>query len=320
MVDWLLIIAIVFMLTLLTRLTRVAKVDPKFNASEDRWIVVSPMWGLCNRLRTLRVAHDLAKALNRKLAVVDNTNDNEFKSMFDGRLRDLFSSPFVTFLDAMPVTSTSNSTQFTYNGGDCSLTTSLTEMSAVTMKYLVIKACGLTVDGLTETNEFYKSLVPTTTVIQRMSLALAQIGPTTVGVHIRQGNISDYRKGNFFGAWKKDKDPNKLPTKCCTESNAVNQLCPDNAPHIEKFIEAMNKFNASKFFVCSDRPGCYKVLHDTFAERIISNPVEIEYDAKALNAFCDWYCLANCSQIIVTSISSFSTEAAKMNNAKVIAI
>lgn len=309
--NLLLIIVIVVLLQLLTKLTRVVEVDQL----TCQWIVVSPMWGLCNRLRTLRVAHDLAKALNRRLAVVDNTDDKEFKSMFNGRLRDLFTSQHLTFIDMLPA----ESSQFTYNN-DCTLTTSLTEMKKVRSKYIVIKACGLTVDGLTETNEFYKSLVPTTLTNQRMSSALAQITPTTVGVHIRQGNISDYRKGNFFGAWKKDQDPNKLPIECCTESNSAVSVCPDNAPRIEKFIEAMNKSNASNFFICSDRPGCYKALNDAFAGRIISNPVEIEYDANALNAFCDWYCLANCSQIIVTSISSFSGEAAKMNNAKVISL
>jgi len=316
--DWLFILLLLTLLTLLKLLKPLNQVD---HSKKDRWIVISPMWGLCNRLRTLRVAHDLAKALNRHLAVIDNTNDQEFKSMFNGRLRDLFSSQHLMFMDEMPTAGTVS--EFTYNSpsGDCTSKLTLAEMTKIKSDYIVIKACGLTVDGLSESDEFYKSIVPTPIAADRMMAALNQITPTTIGVHIRQGNISDYRKGNFFGAWKKDQDPNKLPIECCTSANAANQVCPDNAPHIEKFIEAIRGLDGPPtVFICSDRPGCYQVLQSTFPGRIISNPVEIEYDANALNAFCDWYCLANCSQIIVTSISSFSTEAAKMNNAKVISI
>lgn len=313
--DWLLIL---LLLTLLTLLKLLDQVD---HSKKDRWIVISPMWGLCNRLRTLRVGHDLAKALNRHLAVIDNTNDQEFTSMFNGRLRDLFSNQHVRFIDAVPTDGTVS--EFTYNSpnNDCTFVTTLAEMTKIESDYIVIKACGLSVYGLVESDEFYKSIIPTPIAANRMMAALNQISPTTVGVHIRQGNISDYRKGNFFGAWKKDQDPNKLPIQCCTSANSADQVCPDNAPHIEKFIDAIRTLHGSPtVFICSDRPGCYQVLTTAFPGRVISNPVEIEYDANALNAFCDWYCLAKCSQIIVTSISSFSTEAAKMNNAKVISI
>ena len=314
--NWLLIVVIIVALIVLT-----PNVEDGAPNVEDGWIVISPMWGLCNRLRTLRVAHDLAKALNRRLAVVDVAQDEEFKSMFNGRLRDLFVSRWLTFLDVVPQ---HQATRFTHNE-DCTLRTTLKEMQSVRSKYIVIRACGLTVDGgLTETNEFYQSLVPTALSTARMAQALSQITPNTIGVHIRQGNISDYRKGNFFGAWKQHQDPTKLPIECCDNGDNSDKVCPNNAPRIEQFIEKMKAENAvngtSTFFVCSDRPGCYNVLRQTFPGQIINNPVEIEYDAKALNAFCDWYCLAKCNQIIVTSISSFSGEAAKMNGAKVITL
>lgn len=311
-----------FVVLLFVLLFLLNALSPKTAAktSTNKQIVIIPMWGLCNRLRTIRVAHDLCKVLGRSLSVVDVDNDDgEFKTMFSGRLRDLFQSPLISFIDKVP----QQGHKLTYNAeADCSLIKSLQDFENLDDEpIIIIEACGLVVKGLTETNSFYKSISPSVKVMERIYGVLHRVKrENVIGVHVRQGNISDYNKGNFFGKWDKDNTkPQTLPITCCrSDENKNESPCPKNAPPIEQFATKMKTFDTSSFFVCSDRPGCYDDLQQMFPGRIINNPAEIEHEAKAFNAFCDWFCLSNCSKIIVTSISSFSGEAAKMNNVEVI--
>jgi len=71
----------------------------------------------------------------------------------------------------------------------------------------------------------------------------------------------------------------------------------------------------TKFFICSDRPGCILWLEQEFPKRLIHNEMIIEYEVDYIHSFCEWYCLAACNEMILSSSSSFSHEAAKMNDA-----
>ena len=280
--------------------------------TKDKWIVVVPMWGLCNRLRTLRVAYDLSQASGRRLAVVDDS-DSEFDTMFDGRLRDLFTSPHIEFWSRSDLSRIIHHPLHYNVQNDCSLSMRLDEFTRLQDKdILSLHCCGLSITGLNETNRFYESIIPTNIVRQRIQKTLDEIMRTNaIGVHIRQGTIADLNKSIFFGEWTEERS-NMLPVFCCNERFDTSS-CPDSAPRLERFVEAMRQEGSNKtFFICSDRPGCFLSLEQIFNKRILYNAIEVEYTANALNAFCDWYCLSHCSKIIASGVSSFSSEATKM--------
>jgi hypothetical protein len=137
---------------------------------------------------------------------------------------------------------------------------------------------------------------------------------STIGLHIRQGSVSDWHFGNFFGAWKDDKleNPDMEPHFCCFANKNKNlSSCPGNETVIDFFMDAMDLEPSDvKFFVASDRTGCTLYLHQHYPNRISTNGIKI-HDSKpdTFYGFMDWYCLAMCNNLIVSQVSSFSYEA-----------
>jgi hypothetical protein len=72
--------------------------------------------------------------------------------------------------------------------------------------------------------------------------------------------------------------------------------------------------NADLFFICTDRPGCLLVLEQEFPRKIVHNGIHAKFNIDTISSFCDWYCLSQCNELILSGISSFSGEAMKIKD------
>jgi hypothetical protein len=256
--------------------------------------------------------YELASMVGRRMVIVND--GDQYKEFFGGNWDDLIqiSIPMVkrSFLDGKQTTTVGTPNE------DCGISVSVYELSKVDEKYILIRACDVVVN-IPLRDEFYKMLRPSARVLELIKDNLERImRENCVGVHIRQGNISDYKYGYFFGKW--DNSSNQSPLFCCFNDTQKNlSPCPNNVIVIEKFVEAMRAEGENKsFFVCTDRPGCMLWLEQLFPQKILYNKLQIEYDVDVFQAFCDWYCLAHCRRMILSGPSSFSTEAAKLFGAQ----
>ena len=284
-------------------------------------LYVRPLWGVANRFRTLNVAHDLARLLRIPLVILEN-DDKFWHSKLDTLCH--FDGVDVVQTDGFYATTPKETyEELIFNvEGDCSRWTTVKEVRDIvaTGKSVVIYACGLDVrraagePDLVVTDDFYKKMRVTPAVLAKLAGVIDTIrAEPVVGVHVRQGSITDFHNGWFFMDWHKGPD-DKVPVFCCSQEPGKSlSSCTTNVAPIEKFVAAMKRFPATqKFFVASDRPGCYLNLEAEFPGRILHNRIAVEHDVDSDNAFLDWYCLSQCSKLVLSGISSYSGEAMKV--------
>ena len=286
-------------------------------------IYVKADWGLGNRLRTLRVAYAAAKTLGAELLFVNAYNEGNFNIR---HLDELFvvDDPDVRVVDEDAPEGTRTLSWSPGGGGGCTLSMPFADFEAALFDEwrLSLVCCEIKLAGFSPDPSLmlYRHLHVSDTVREYVAPVLKAMadarstGGEVVGVHIRQGHIYDYNNNYFFDYW--DSSANEPPTSCCFADVAKNvSSCLGNAPHLERFVELMRQAgDGAVFFVCSDRPGCLLNLEQFFPHRIIYNPIKVEHTMQTTTAFCDMVCLANCDRLIVSQISSFSTEAELMGN------
>ena len=287
--------------------------------SQERFLIVQGEWGMCNRLRSYNVAYDLALHTNRELIIINDAK--HYEKFWNGDWTKLFHPPpharFETlmFLEGI---GDKNLHQMGKPQDDCGIALSLKDLRAAANKdHVFLRTCEVIVDDMDVTNRFYKQLKPTQDVLDAVAKTLAFIKKEAcIGVHIRQGNIPDYEQGYFFGKWQKKEGDQNEPVMCCFDDKSRNvSPCPAAAPGVERFVEAMrSQPRHAKFFVCSDRPGCLVLLEAAFPKRVFYTSSKIEYETDFVRGFCDWYCLGHCSKLLLSAPSSFSVEAAKLND------
>lgn len=289
--------------------------DSESSNDNTKYIVVDAEWGMCNRLRTYNTVYEMAMRVQRQMIIVNDTD--QYKEFFGGDWEMLINVPVPmvkkSFLDGKDMKKLGTPNE------DCGVTLSIEELAKETDKYVLIRSCEVVVGDLDIKNEFYHLMRPSRQVQDVIKDPLERIRrDKCVGVHIRQGNISDYNYGYFFGKW--DNSAKQNPLMCCfADTNKNLSACPENVIVIERFVEAMRaEPETTSFFVCTDRPGCMLWLEQAFPKRIVYNKIQVEYDVDHFLAFCDWYCLAHCHKMILTGPSSFSTEAAKLFGAQTV--
>jgi hypothetical protein len=288
-----------------------------FEAGDEtdmKYLLLIGQWGMANRLRCFNVGYELAQHDGRTVIAIDDINS--YQTFWGGDWTRIAVLPFevhqVDYLEGKDITYLGKAND------DCGVTLEMSELeSHKETKYVAIKSCEIVVPNFTVQNLFYKIIQPTSETYQRMSSVMTEIGRNhnnVVGVHIRQGNIPDYRQQYFFGDWKND--GNDLPLFCCFDDKSKNMSsCRNEAIGLEKFIVEMEKEPAHiKFFICSDRPGCILSLEKKFPKRLLYNRISIDHDVNYIDGFCDWWCLAHCGKMLLSGPSSFSVEATKVNN------
>ena len=284
-------------------------------------VYVWPLWGIGNRLRTIRVCYALARQTGKDLALIEHDDDG-----FQGSMARLFGHPFRSvsktyFTNVLCRTQTISMFEFNQ---ECALAIDKKELTRPGS--ICIKACEVKIDNaphLMKDRSVYAQL--RLQVPSECKRILSDIVRTkAVGVHVRQGNVNDWERGYFFNdEWKgiRERDPTSAPLMCCFEDGSKNlSACTSNVTHLEKYIEKMKEFpKTTNFFICSDRPGCLLYLHQIFPDRILSNPPSIEaktVDTKA--GMKDFVCLANCTKIICSQLSTFCNEASRVNDIPVL--
>lgn len=266
-------------------------------------IYIQPIWGLGNRIRTLRHTYELGRLTGRDVVLVDGPDDTFFSGslkehlhldMESIRYEDFFN---IEFEKEIPASRTSK----------CEITVSIDEITSVKGNIYISGAChvfckehDLDTNHMWSMHKFYK---PQTDI---------------VGIHIRQGSLTDYAYKNFFGEWNTEESrKGGEPYYCCFENKNNNfSSCPSNIQNFEAFEHIMRNYPSSqKFIVVSDRPGCVIEMHKRFPGQIMEQTIRIGRETDMESTCNDWINLATCKEIIISNISSFSYEASRVYNA-----
>jgi hypothetical protein len=285
-------------------------------------LYVYPLWGIGNRLRTVRVCYNIAQQSGHAIVIVDHIDEG-------------FDHPSLTALAGLPFRHISeksfkrmNLPTLGYNE-ECTLRVSRENLDIFANRSFCIKACEIDIIGethLNESNTLYKHVKFNLPFEYHSMFASIRNNPKVIGVHIRQGNVNDWSRGYFFNDEWKDKqlnDPDTSPQFCCFEDASKNlSACTSNVVAVDKYINRMKQFASDTvFFVCADRTGCLLYLHQMFPKRIIMLPLSLETEkVNSQRGMADFYGLSLCPTIMVARLSSFSNEASRVNNSSVIYI
>jgi len=296
-------------------------IQVKIDVTNNNYIYVWPLWGIGNRLRTIRVCYNIAKMTNRKICIIEQDDDG-----FRGSMKKMFNLPFkhisLSFFEKI-ICKLEEIPMIQFNE-QCSYIGSVEDFKQY--KSFCLKACEVKLKDIDSyDNSIYDLMKPKFS--SKYKNMISKINETkAIGVHIRQGNVNDWHRGYFFGDEWKDisiKQPTSAPQFCCFRDSSKNlSACPSNIQYIEVYIEKMKTFPENTiFFICTDRPGCSLYLHQMFPSRIIMNEIDVEnIRVDTYKGWNDFYCLASCSSIIVTNISSFSDEASRVHNIPILEI
>lgn len=296
--------------------------------AKNNLLLLKPMWGVGNRLRTIRKGYALSKHLGRELVIVERKDVGfDYKSM-----KELFGIEDIICLSQEEFKAfqkyKENQGLFHKIRRDSKLCNTNVNMDVVYNLHgnkdnvLYFKSCGLNFDKqydfIYNNHAFYKEVKSYITTNTETIHKHFDISPSTkiVGIHIRQGNIADYIKGNFFGRWENsDKTMKPYFPQFKDKSKNLSAYHPE-APPIEYFMNIMDKYDSSvKFFICSDRTGVLLYLHQKYPGRILMNPLIVQNDLpNSFYGFQDFLMLSKCDEIIATGVGSFSTEAYKIRD------
>lgn len=284
-------------------------------------LYVWPLWGIGNRLRTLRVCFAISKYMGKEMVIIEHEDEG-----FKGSISKIFGLPFKTvslmyFINV--IAPTYNVPVLDYNE-ECANKLNFDILSKHQNSSVCIKGCEIRFDG--DTLDFVNDRSLYTHIhfnppVGEITKILEEIrNKSAIGVHIRQGNVNDWERGFFFNDEWKDistKEPESAPLMCCFEDNTKNlSACTSNVTYLERYIKKMKTFpNHTTFFICSDRPGCMLYLHQLFPNRILSTSLTIETKLiDTMKGVYDLYCLSQCSRVIATDVSTFCDEARRIGN------
>lgn len=295
---------------------------------ETNVIVLKPKWGLANRLRSIRKAYAISKILHRRLILVDHVDDGfDETSMQDLlKFKDIQSVHESVFKPIFKDRSEQGRVMYIKRDihiGKCETIINeerMTRLKALSPNVIIyFKTCDFIFKDnyvhLNEDRSFYTEQ-QATLLHPSNSQEKNNTSQKIVGVHVRQGNLNDYRKGNFFAQWD-NRDKTMKPFFPQFKDSRKNLSSVHSlAPPLENFMKVMDSYDESvKFFVCSDRIGTLIYLYQKYPERVLLNPLVINTDLPdSKQGLKDFTRLSQCDEIIATGIGSFSVEAALVNN------
>lgn len=287
-------------------------------------LYVFPLWGIGNRLRTVRVCYNIARKLGHELVVLEHFDDG-----FDEpSLVELLNLPFRSMsVDDFKRMTTVPTVEY---NSQCTLKITANELEAYRQQTFCIKACAVEVEGdnaLNDDNSMYNPIrFKLNDADERELSKIFNTRKNLVGVHIRQGNVNDWSRGYFFNEEWRDissRDPTSSPQFCCFKDTDKNMSsCTSNVTPVELYVARMKEFPPdTEFFVCADRTGCLLYLHQMFPNRIHMLPLAIQTDRVNTKAgLADFYGLSQCSKVIVSHVSSFADEARRVKDIPVISL
>ena len=315
-------IGIIFALMLMSIYRLTTRLD-KFTVDKSQTrLYIAPMWGIGNRLRTIRDAYTLSQILNKQLVIVE-----QHDKYFDANMQQLWHFPFshVSMEDIQHEIG-KNIVNVPYNDA-CSVKTQLEDLKTHGQSDVFVKACGFIIEDMPSNNDVY-SLSQYQIPLAYKSFVDSVIAnsSTMVGIHVRQGSVIDWKSGYFFSDDWKDistREPESAPYFCCHEDKSKNlSACSSTQwlQPIEKYIAKMRSYPAdTKFYVASDRVGCAIYLYQTFPGRVFMNDIKLEDGfIHVARDYVDFYCLSLCKEIVVSKVSSFADEARRVRDIPIV--
>lgn len=255
-------------------------------------IIVQPVGGLCNRMRVISSALELAKRRKTRLLVIwkcDQDLNAPYEELFEknrefkvinikssknllrGMLRKVSR---IKITDSLIIDNQKNG-----------------ELVPEFYEQIKLPAYITTYSQFFKVKDQFKIFTPTPYLQSRIEKVVAEFSENMVGVHIRR----------------------------------TDQIKSIEYSKTENFIELMNqeleKNPNTRFYLATDDMEEEKELRARFPEHIISNKNRVlERDSKdgMYDAVVDLYCLAACQKIIGSYWSSFSTIAAAINSVELI--
>lgn len=253
-------------------------------------LIIQPVGGLCNRMRSINSARILAKKRGEKLTVIwfvnhelgcpferifeptDHFKVINIKSKWDIRkmFLQLFAMAFGTFADNATIRQYKNDGNLDENF----------EKSLKKMTYIA------TEEHFFECHD-YTSFVPAKEIAAKISAMQSKLGSHAVGVHIR----------------RTDNKP------------AIGKSSSD--AFVKSMSEALAQDPDTMFYVATDDKTEEEALRKQFPGKIISNENR-DLSRDSVNgiqdAMLDLFCLAATTKIIGSFFSSFTDIAADMHN------
>lgn len=250
-------------------------------------ILVEPLGGLCNRMRTLDAAFALAQQLQRELHVAWPLRSNlncRFDALFElpsaithmNQFRDpkwlrswrlrRYKKSFERFFDEAEMSELARQ-RFAFE-------------SIATYRSVAIR----TFERFHPTRSRFAEFIPIAP-IQKQIASCVGSGSEMVGVHIR-----------------------RTDNKRSIESSPT-------AKFIACMRDELNANSDTRFFLATDSPAEEMQLHKEFPGRIVTHPkISLaRNDPKAIvDAVIDLYCLARCRKLIGSFYSSFTDTAAEL--------
>tara|TARA_Y100001936_G_scaffold247197_1_gene292564 strand:+ start:2112 stop:3053 length:942 start_codon:yes stop_codon:yes gene_type:complete len=275
-------------------------VSPNVRTPREKILFLKPEWGLGNRLRTMSGAFTVAKRLNARCLVVWETNEH-----FPQHISDLYSN--------IPITTTIPNHIKTENHDGCEWKSALQTLDDKLPCF--VSSCMFQIHE-TENNrhEFYQWVQFTPAVsdlIDKYSDLLKTDG-STIGLHLRQGDIADARDNHFFGKWTLENVKSESDLPCCSDTNRDLPACPSNIETIDKRLKSIKKEEIdekTKIWVATDRRNCIEKFEEKLKPASViycNNENATERDMRV--ALVDMYMLAECNRFFGSYISSFTTE------------
>lgn len=270
-------------------------------------LIIQPISGFSNRIRSLASASVVAKLTNRKLLVDWRLEQQGENSQMVAQLSDFFSNQFDTpaSYDISPPQLAAIEAEQSYVLRDTGLTTHAFTPS--NKKYIYIKnwnEFALENGDLDEERalrrQFIRSLIPVKAISEPLENFKNSYWPKTngvpdnnkiIGVHVRLGN----RPGDFGTIFDN----------------------PTSAEIIDKMKKLGEQYNIKTFFLASDTKSVINDIKQAFpADSILtfsSGTTDRNTVSGQQQDVVEWYLLGNSYVVLGTKVSSFSDVAAYLS-------
>lgn len=291
--------------------------SPYVVTPSQKTLIVKPMWGLGNRLRTMSGAFTAAKRLNVRCLIFWEKNHH-----FPQDITELYSNiPIITTIPSDMKIEASGK-------GKCEWESTLETLE--NKLPCMISSCSFAINDTDEyRHEFYQwvQLAPMVSWwIGEYSDLLHNTTKKTLGLHLRQGDIADAKDNWFFGQWSgrpgfvhSDSD-----LACCSDKNSNSPGCPSNIDTIDKRLMDIKNENIdskTNIWVATDRKNCIEVFEEKLKPASVIHLGSLylnRRNAKGRDmrkALVDMYMLAKCDHFYGSPISSFTDEVKVINRA-----
>ncbi len=288
--------------------------SPYVVTPSQKTLILKPMWGLGNRLRTMSGAFTAAKRLNVRCLIFWEKNHHSPQD-----ITELYSNIPIT-------TRIPGDMKIEANGrGKCEWDSTLETLE--NKLPCVITSCNFVIkDTDKHRHEFYQWVQLAPMVSKWIGQYSQLLHNKSIGLHLRQGDITDAKDDWFFGKWsgKPKFVHSESDLACCSNKNSNSHICPSNIETIDKrLMDIKNENIDSKtiIWVATDRKNCIKVFEEKLKPASVIHLGSLNYNRKNAtgrdmrNALVDMYMLAKCNRFYGSSISSFTDEVKVINRA-----